>query len=268
MNSVATAQANQTAAQAGVNNELYARSDAGTAFGRIKFEAVSAPAGVAARFSIQLSTERGGFYRNSGLFMDILGDGSSRVIIDANIFALTANGGVTYPFTFDGQTLTVPSLRVTQQAILPGSVTEPYALAVENVDPGGSSDGWREIPGTGITVTPDGVWSLQFSGTAVASATAVGSASIYLAASLEIALGLDGNVYGAGAFCSASAGSGAGAAPIPNTVNTGIKFSASALEFLPANQPRRVALLYRFKSDPGGSGRIVYAQLKALVSKR
>lgn len=113
VNSVATAQANQTSAQAGVNNELYARSDAGTAFGRIKFEAVSAPGGVTARFGIQLSTERGGQFANAGFFMDILPDGQRRTVLDANLIAFTANGGLTYPFLFDGQTLYVPNLVLT-----------------------------------------------------------------------------------------------------------------------------------------------------------
>lgn len=96
-------------------SEVFARTDAGTAAGRIKFEAISANGapGVIARYSIQLSTERNGVYRNSGLFMDISADGSSRVVIDANLFAITANGGLSYPFTFDGQTLRVPNLILT-----------------------------------------------------------------------------------------------------------------------------------------------------------
>jgi len=94
---------------------LFASSDAGTAAGRIRFEAVSAPGGVTARFSIQLTVDRGrpDLFRNSGFFMDILPDLSSRVVIDANLFAITANGGLSYPLTFDGQTLRVPNLVLT-----------------------------------------------------------------------------------------------------------------------------------------------------------
>ncbi|KQO95585.1 hypothetical protein ASF33_09920 [Methylobacterium sp. Leaf92] len=100
--------------------EVYARTDAGTAAGRIKFEAVSAPGGVTARFGIQLSTERSGQYANASFFMDILPDGQRRTVFDANLIAFTANGGLSYPFTFDGQTLRVPNLILTSgQAATP-----------------------------------------------------------------------------------------------------------------------------------------------------
>ncbi len=120
-----TARINQDGAFAGQIQDVYARTDAGTAAGRIKFEAVSAPSGVAVRFSIQLSTERNGFYRNSGLFMDILGDGSSRIVMDANLIAFTANGGLSYPFTFDGQTLRVPNLILTS-----GQASSPLRIDI------------------------------------------------------------------------------------------------------------------------------------------
>lgn len=117
INQVSTALSNNIQAQAGTNIDLYARSDAGTAAGRIKFEAISANGapGVVARYSVQLSTDRNGVFRNSGLFMDLSADGSSRVVIDANLFAITANGGLSYPFTFDGQTLRVPNLILTSR---------------------------------------------------------------------------------------------------------------------------------------------------------
>ncbi|CAO4170916.1 host specificity factor TipJ family phage tail protein [Methylorubrum extorquens] len=132
---VSTALSNTVQAQAGTNIDLYARSDAGTAAGRIKFEAVSAPAGVAVRFSIQLSTERAGFYRNSGLFMDILGDGSSRILFDANLIAFTANGGTTYPFRFTGTETYIDTLRVGPGNLLPNSISQSNA----GFDPNSSS---------------------------------------------------------------------------------------------------------------------------------
>ncbi|KQQ31496.1 hypothetical protein ASF53_02005 [Methylobacterium sp. Leaf123] len=127
INQVSTALSNTVQAQAGTNIDLYARSDAGTAFGRIRFEGVSAPAGVAVRFSIQLSTERNGFYRNSGLFMDILGDGSSRILFDANLIAFTANGGTTYPFRFTGAETYIDTLRVGPGNLLPNSISQSNA---------------------------------------------------------------------------------------------------------------------------------------------
>ncbi|CAO4134748.1 host specificity factor TipJ family phage tail protein [Methylorubrum extorquens] len=127
VNQVSTALSNTVQSQAGTNIDLYARSDAGTAAGRIKFEAVSAPAGVAVRFSIQLSTERNGFYRNSGLFMDILADGSSRILFDANLIAFTANGGLTYPFRFTGTETYIDTLRVGPGNLLPNSISQSNA---------------------------------------------------------------------------------------------------------------------------------------------
>ncbi|UYW33614.1 host specificity factor TipJ family phage tail protein [Methylorubrum extorquens] len=260
-----TARIQNDSALASQIQEVFARTDAGTAAGRIKFEAVSAPGGVAARFSIQLSTERGGFYRNSGLFMDILGDGSSRVIIDANIFALTANGGVTYPFTFDGQTLTVPSLRVTQQAILPGAVSDRLSLVAQEVDGGGFSNDWREVPGTGITLYPDTDWALLFSGTAILQAVAQGNGNLSTNTRLLVAVGLDGAPYGA-SFAVASATGGGGGPPV-HTVDTPIASGPALFEILPAGTPRRVALLYQLTGQIG-SGRIKYGQIKAHVTKR
>ncbi|UYW32526.1 host specificity factor TipJ family phage tail protein [Methylorubrum extorquens] len=150
VNSVATAQANQTAAQAGTNIELYARSDAGTAFGRIKFEAVSAPAGVAARFSIQLSTERNGVYRNSGQFMDILADGSTRILFDANLIAFTANGGTTYPFRFTGAETYIDTLRLGPGNFLPNSISQSDS----GYDPNASSIqfGITTRPGSAVVI--------------------------------------------------------------------------------------------------------------------
>ncbi|CAO4145500.1 host specificity factor TipJ family phage tail protein [Methylorubrum extorquens] len=109
--------------------EVFARTDAGTASGRIKFEAVSANGalGVAVRFSIQLSTERNGFYRNSGLFMDILSDGSSRILFDANLIAFTANGGLAYPFRFTGVETYIDTLRLGPGNFLSNSISQSNA---------------------------------------------------------------------------------------------------------------------------------------------
>nr|WP_245438930.1 host specificity factor TipJ family phage tail protein [Methylorubrum zatmanii] len=123
------ARINQDGVFAGQIQDVYARTDAGTAAGRIKFEAISANGapGVAVRFSIQLSTERNGFYRNSGLFMDILGDGSSRILFDANLIAFTANGGTTYPFRFTGFETYIDTLRLGPGNFLPNSISQSNA---------------------------------------------------------------------------------------------------------------------------------------------
>ena len=248
--------------------DVYARTDAGTAAGRIKFEAVSAPSGVTARFGIQLSTDRNGAFANAGFFMDILPNGRRRTVFDADDLALSSDGGVTYPFAVQDGIVTIRDLRVTQTAILPGSVTGPYSLPVSDFDPGGSSDQWREIPGTALALAADtGVWSIMFSGTADVSITVVGTAATTFSATLEVAIGVDGAVYAVGAFASSSRAAGGGL-PTSVTERTGLRYSAASLEFVTAGQPRRFSLLYRFRADPGSSGRINYAQFKALVTKR
>ncbi|CAO4173009.1 hypothetical protein [Methylorubrum populi] len=265
-----TAQSNQTSAQASTNTELYARTDAGTAYGQFAMGAVSAPDGVSARIACFAGTDRNGTKHNGGWFIDVLPNNTARFVIDATLFAITANGGMTYPFTFDGTTLTIPKLKVTQEAILPGATTDPFSFVTPGeIDAGASSDEWREIPGTGYSLTPDGPgWSIFFSGVARAQVTAVGTAYLYLSSSIQIAIGVDGVPYGGGGFFTLSAGSGAGAAPIPNTNTSGLTYSNAGLEILAAYQPRRFSLLYKFKADPGSSGKILYGQLKVVVIKR
>ncbi|UYW24873.1 hypothetical protein OKC48_16500 [Methylorubrum extorquens] len=261
-----TARVNADNALAELVQAVQAQTDAGTAQGRIKFEAVSAPTGVAARFSIMLATERNGVYRYSGFFMDILPDGTSRTVIDANVFALTGDGGLTYPFIVQNGIVTIRDLRVTQTAILPGAVNDRVSLVGEDLDPGAFSSGWREVPGTGFTVTPDDVWSILFSGTAILTATANGNANLITTTRLEVVLGLDGQPYTPASFAVANATAGGGGAPSV-TVNTPITSGAAAFEILPSGLSRRVALLYKF-TGTAGSGRINYGQLKALVTKR
>ncbi|MGX5777461.1 host specificity factor TipJ family phage tail protein [Methylorubrum zatmanii] len=249
---------------------VQAQTDRGTAFGRMTLQARSDVSGVSARFETLLATQVGGQIYGAGFYIDLMPDGRSRYVIDADAFYITKNGQSTPAFQFDGYTLTIPSLRVTQQAILPGAATDPLSLvAPSDLDAGASSDDWREIPGTGYTLVPDGPgWSIFFSGVARAQVTAVGTAQLYLASSIQIAIGVDGVPYGGGGFFTLAAGSGAGAAPIPNTNTSGLTYSNAGLEILVAGQSRRFSLLYKFKADPGGSGKILYAQLKVVIIKR
>ncbi|MCE4223391.1 hypothetical protein HCU64_06475 [Methylobacterium sp. C25] len=42
--------------------------------------------------------------------LDLMPDGTSRVIVDASAFEIRADSGMTYPFRFDGATMHVPNL--------------------------------------------------------------------------------------------------------------------------------------------------------------
>ncbi|KQQ15698.1 hypothetical protein ASF59_15410 [Methylobacterium sp. Leaf121] len=165
INQVSTSLSNTVQAQAGTNIDLYARSGAGTAFGRIKFEAVSAPGGVTARFGIQLSTERGGQYANAGFFMDILPDGQRRTVFDANLIAFTANGGLTYPFRFNGVETYIDTLRLGPGNFLPNSISQsnsgydPNANSIQfgvNTRPGSALLIFAEFYGEPQAVRPIG----------------------------------------------------------------------------------------------------------------
>jgi hypothetical protein len=128
----ATARAQGDNATASQVNDLYARSDIGTAYGRFAMTAVAAPSGVSVRLAAQVSTDSYGVRRNAGYFLDLLPDGTSRFLIDANFFAITANGGVSYPFTFDGTTLRVPNLILTGSNVPPGVANTPARFDAYN----------------------------------------------------------------------------------------------------------------------------------------
>lgn len=87
--------------------------------------AVAAPSGVSVRLAAQASTESFGQQRNAGWYVDLMPDGSSRFIVDANNFLITANGGQSYPFQFDGTTLRVPTLVLTA-----GQVSTPLRVDI------------------------------------------------------------------------------------------------------------------------------------------
>ncbi|MGE7153168.1 host specificity factor TipJ family phage tail protein [Methylorubrum rhodesianum] len=245
---------------------VQAQTDRGTAFGRMTLSANSGVAGVSARFETLLATDVGGQLRGAGFYIDLLPNGTSRTVFDTNSLFITSNGSTAPAFSFDGFTLTIPSLRVTQQAILPGAVNDRMSMVAQDLDPGGFSGDWREIPGTGFTITPDDIWSILFSGTAILTATANGNANLITTTRLEVVLGLDGQPYTPASFAVANATAGGGGAPSV-TVSTPITSGAAAFEILPSGTARRVALLYKFNGTVG-SGRINYAQLKALITKR
>ncbi|UYW32525.1 hypothetical protein [Methylorubrum extorquens] len=47
--------------------------------------------------------------RFTGMFLETLPDGSTRIVFDANLIAFSANGGHTHPFSSDGETFRVSS---------------------------------------------------------------------------------------------------------------------------------------------------------------
>lgn len=253
-------------ALAGLVNAVQARTDAGTATGRMTLSARSDVSGVSARFETLLATTVGGQTRGAGYYVDLMPDGSSRLVIEANSFFITSNGMTAPTFSFDGQTLTIPNLKVTGQAILPGAVTEVVSRVIENYDAGATTTDWKEIPGTGFSITPDADWPVLLSGTVILGVVAHGNANHASTTSLTIAVGIDGVPYGPSfAYATVSAG---GRAPSTGTNDTPIIAGPAQFEILPKGLGRRISLLYALSVRGAGSGKIKFAQLKSSVSKR
>ncbi|NEU14318.1 hypothetical protein G3T14_19615 [Methylobacterium sp. BTF04] len=113
-------------------NDLYARSDVGTAVGRFSMQAVSGPSGVSARIQALLATQRGGQTYGAGYYLDLLNDGSSRFVIDANAFFITNNGSSIPLLSFDGFTLRVPNLVLTAPNVPVGVANSPARFDAAN----------------------------------------------------------------------------------------------------------------------------------------
>ncbi|MCJ2009184.1 host specificity factor TipJ family phage tail protein [Methylobacterium sp. J-092] len=124
--------ANTDGALVSYANDLYARTDAGTAVGRFSMQAVSGPAGVSARIQALLAAQRGGQTYGAGYYLDLLDNGTSRFVIDADKFYITQNGASVPTFQFDGQTLRVPYLQLTGANAPPGVANQPARYDVSN----------------------------------------------------------------------------------------------------------------------------------------
>lgn len=85
--------------------EVKATSDAGTASGNIRFEAVSAPGGVDARFALELQTSTPGVFAEAGFYIELTGS-TSRITLLADQLLMAdpgLSGGAPTPvFTYDG----------------------------------------------------------------------------------------------------------------------------------------------------------------------
>ncbi|GJD58156.1 host specificity factor TipJ family phage tail protein [Methylobacterium dankookense] len=116
--------ADAAGASASQITDLYARSDAGTAVGRFSMQVASGPAGVTARIQALIAATRGGQTYGASYYLDLLDNGQTRFVVDANAFYITSGGSPVPMLSFDGFTLTIPSLRVTNSVMLPNSVSQ------------------------------------------------------------------------------------------------------------------------------------------------
>lgn len=97
--------------------------------------------------------------------MDLLADGSTRILFDANLIAFTANGGTTYPFRFTGAETYIDTLRLGPGNLLPNSISQsnsgfdPNASTVQfgiTTRPGSAVLIFAEFYGQPAAVRPPG----------------------------------------------------------------------------------------------------------------
>lgn len=79
---------------------LYASMGGSTAEVLVKWEAVAAPGGVAARWALKLSVSGAG-YHSAGIYLEVNDQGASRIVLDAAQTVITTDSGATVQAMFD-----------------------------------------------------------------------------------------------------------------------------------------------------------------------
>ena len=79
---------------------LYAAMGGNSAQVLVRFEAVAAPAGVSARWALQLSVD-GTSFNSAGIYLEVTSLGVSRIVLDASQTVITTNGGTTVQALFN-----------------------------------------------------------------------------------------------------------------------------------------------------------------------
>lgn len=91
-------------------SSIYAALGGNSAQVNIRFQAVAAPAGVNARWAVQVRTD-GDTFGAAGMYLEVLPDGSSRIILDADQTLITTDGGTTVQAVFDADGALIRNLR-------------------------------------------------------------------------------------------------------------------------------------------------------------
>ena len=175
-------------------------------------------------------------------------------------------------FSFDGYTLTIPSLRVTQQAILPGAAADPKKSYVENYTiPALTGDVWTEVPGSEIYFNVDHAQGFPVVATVYTNLYVQltnGSTTLQIA-SIETAIAIDGNAWNNRntVYTQITAGNSAGFQTSGNANSGGTIGNTMMAVVSPG--VHRLSVVYKFKGPSTGAGaRINVGQIDALISKR
>lgn len=79
---------------------LYAAMGGNSAQVLVRFEAAATPAGVSARWAVQVSSD-GSTFTSAGIYLDLLTDGTTRIVLDADRTVVSAGGGTDIYALFD-----------------------------------------------------------------------------------------------------------------------------------------------------------------------
>jgi len=91
-------------------SSLYAAMGGNTAEVLVRWEAVATPAGVAARWALQLSVD-GAAFASAGIYLEVSDLGVSRIVLDAGQTVITTDGGGTVAALFDANGALIRDLR-------------------------------------------------------------------------------------------------------------------------------------------------------------
>lgn len=108
---------NITSTSAETATTALVRANAATAQGRMSLKAVSAPTGVEARFSVELSTTADGTTDTTGMYLDLLPDGTGQVVFDVDTFKIGSVTDNVYPFTVSGSVVTMQDVTILGELI-------------------------------------------------------------------------------------------------------------------------------------------------------
>lgn len=164
------ARASADSALASSVTAVTAIANAGTASGLFKLEAVSAPAGVTARLKMYVRASTGGAYTEAGLFIDVVGGGTGRIVLVADqhvfatasgtIFAVIDSDGFLVPGRFKANSVDANFLQansIEASKIVTGTLTADKIAANNLSIPRSSSTAGSAGIGGGATATRDNI---------------------------------------------------------------------------------------------------------------
>ncbi len=113
-------------------SSLYAAMGGSTAEVLVRWEAVATPAGVAARWALQLSVD-GAAFASAGIYLEVSDLGVSRIVLDAGQTVITTDGGGTVAALFAAGTTTIAKARIGDASIETAKIAD-LAVTAGKID--------------------------------------------------------------------------------------------------------------------------------------